>query len=219
MASAGVTPSISPKRAGRGRNTDRATSAPHPVNNPTNPARAEGFSSVEMLFLSWLRAVSSSVGSIPLYRSGVMVMSDSSDMAMLCLAFCVGLKGDVVDSSYAAPLSPVREGPNLRSSGTDSKEDARQQKLRIDIARLHKQEKREADDRVADDSDPSHTEAVGNETPNWAGDEGDNLVDETKCADNITDAIFDAYEVCDHEGDAAVEEHQERDGEERYAEE
>ena len=60
----------------------------------------------------------------------------------------------------------------------------------------------------------SNTDTIRYQTPDRAGDQGDDFIDEAESADNIPNAMLDADQVGDNKGDAAVEE-----DEEGYAEE
>lgn len=102
----------------------------------------------------------------------------------------------------------------LRSSGSNSKENPRQQQLRIDIRRLNKHQQRKSNDGIAGDGNISYTDTIRYQTPDGAGDQGDDFIDEAKSADNVTNAMLDADQVGDDKGYAAVEE-----DEEGYAEE
>lgn len=108
---------------------------------------------------------------------------------------------------------------NSRGRGTNCEEDPRQQQLGVNIVRLDEQEQGEADDGVASDGDVAHAYPVGHEAPDGTCDQSHDLIDEAEGADDVTHAIFNAYQVSDDEGDAAVEKHQERDAEQGYAEE
>ncbi|KAH8204638.1 hypothetical protein TruAng_001267 [Truncatella angustata] len=85
------------------------------------------------------------------------------------------------------------------------------------LAHLHEAEQAEADDRVSQYGNPAHAQPVAHQTPDGTGDERDDLIDEAEGADNVADVGLDVEQVGDKERDGRVEEDEEGDAEERYA--
>lgn len=104
---------------------------------------------------------------------------------------------------------------NLRSSSSKGEKDPRQEELRVDIGRLDEQEQGEANDGIADHSNEPNAQTVRYQAPEGTCDQGHDLINEAQSANDITDAILDVQQVSEHKRNAAVEEDEERDGEER----
>lgn len=65
----------------------------------------------------------------------------------------------------------------------------------------------------------SYPDTIRHQTPDRAGDQGDNFINEAEGTDDVTDAMLDADQVGDDKGDAAVEENKEGDAEKADAQE
>lgn len=112
---------------------------------------------------------------------------------------------------------PGQKENHIRSRCAHRKQDPRQQQLRIHVPRLHKHRQRHADNRISDHGHPPHAQTVRHEAPGRTRHQGDDLVGEAQRADDVAHAVLLADQVGDDEGDGAVEEDEERDGEERDA--
>ncbi|KAK6067289.1 hypothetical protein SCUP234_11664 [Seiridium cupressi] len=82
---------------------------------------------------------------------------------------------------------------------------------------LDKARQADANDGISEDGDPSYAQSVRYESPDGAGDKRNDLIDEAEGADNIANAGFDVDEIGNEKGDGRVEENEERDAEQRYA--
>ncbi|CAG9972414.1 unnamed protein product, partial [Clonostachys byssicola] len=83
---------------------------------------------------------------------------------------------------------------NLRGRRAHGEEDASEEELGVHVPRLDEDGQREADQRVPDRGDPSHTQAIRDQAPGRAGDERNELVSEAERADDVADAMLLANE-------------------------
>lgn len=100
-----------------------------------------------------------------------------------------------------------------RRTPAQTKQDPRQQQLRIYIARLHQNTQRDTHNRVADNSHTPHAHAVTQQAPGRTPNQRNQLVDKPQRAHRVPDIARLPDALRDHKRDGAVEEDEEADAE------
>lgn len=95
----------------------------------------------------------------------------------------------------------------------------RQKQLRVDILRLDQHPQAEPHNDISCDRDSSNPNPVTKQAPDRTRDQRDQLIDEPQCADCAADILALSNALCNDEANAAVQEHEKGDAEERDAEE
>ena len=106
-----------------------------------------------------------------------------------------------------------------RGASTQAKQYPRQEQLRVDILRLYQHPQAESHYDISCDRDSSNPNPVAKQAPNRTRDQRDQLIDEPQCANCAADILALSNALCNDEANAAVQEHEKGDAEERDAEE
>lgn len=129
-------------------------------------------------------------------------------------------RGDHGCTTLVSPLSPRNvSSKDLRRAPTQAKKHSSQEQLWVDIPCLDEHPQADSNNNIACHRNSSYSNSVTQQPPDWTRDQRDQLVDEAQCADRAADILALSNALCDDKADAAVQEHEEGNAEERDAEE